>query len=90
VVEQLSPLDKLGSALVRQLMTVVDEGIGRITGSRDYAEARLAHLGDPEKAIKRIVAETTASSGLAGSVTGLEGFIALPVTLPRTSLARRS
>lgn len=80
--KQLSPLDKLGSALVKQLMKVVDEGVGPITASRDYAEARLAHFGDPEKAIKRIVAETTASSGMAGFVTGLGGFIALPVALP--------
>ncbi|MGH3247847.1 MAG: EcsC family protein [Trebonia sp.] len=79
---QLSPLDKLGSALMRQLMKVVDEGVGPVTGSRDYAEARLAHCGDPEKAIKRIVAETTASSGMAGFVTGLGGFITLPVALP--------
>src|SRR6185437_16633197 len=82
VAGQLSPLDKLGSALVKQLMKVVDEGVGPITGSRDYAEARLAHFGDPEKAIKRIVAETTASSATAGFVTGLGGFITLPVTLP--------
>ena len=82
VAKQLSPLDKLGSALVKQLMKVVDEGVGPITGSRDYAEARLAQFGDPEKAIKRIVAETTASSAMAGFATGLGGFIALPVTLP--------
>ncbi len=63
---QLSPLGKLGSALTRQLMKVVDEGVGPVTGSRDYAEARLAHFGDPERAIRRVVAETTASSGMAG------------------------
>jgi hypothetical protein len=82
VARQLSPLDKLGSVLVRQLMKVVDDGVGPVTGSRDYAEARLAHFGDPEKAIKRIVAETTAASGMAGFVTGLGGFITLPVALP--------
>jgi hypothetical protein len=87
---QLSPLDKLGSALVRQLMRVVDEGVGPVTGSRDYAEARLAHFGDPEKAIKRIVAETTASSGMAGFVTGLGAFSRCPWPCLRTSLARRS
>lgn len=82
VAGQLSPLDKLGSALAGQLMKVVDEGVGPVTGSRDYAEARLAHFGDPERAIRRIVAETTASSGMAGFVTGLGGFITLPVALP--------
>ena len=79
---QLSTLDKLGSALMKQLMKVVDEGVGPVTGSRHYADARLAHFGDPEKAIKRIVAETTASSALAGFATGLGGLITLPVTLP--------
>lgn len=82
VAKQLSPLDKLGSALVKQLMKVVDEGVGPITGSRDYAEARLAQFGDPEKAIKRIAAETTAWSAMAGFATGLGGLITLPVTLP--------
>jgi hypothetical protein len=69
VAKQQSPLDKLGSALVKQLMKVVDEGVGPITGSRDYAEARLAQFGDPEKAIKRIAAETTAWSAMAGFAT---------------------
>jgi hypothetical protein len=82
VAEPLSPLEKLGSALMDQLMRVVDKGIGPITGSRDYAEARLAQFGDREKAIKRIVAETTASSAVAGFVTGLGGLITLPLTLP--------
>ncbi|GAA0338566.1 hypothetical protein GCM10010151_30250 [Actinoallomurus spadix] len=82
VAKQLSPLDKLGSALTRQLMKVVDDGVGPVTGSRDYAEARLAQFGDPEKAIKRIIAETTAQSAVAGFVTGVGGLITLPVTLP--------
>jgi hypothetical protein len=82
VAGQLSPLDKLGSALVKQLMKVVDEGVGPIAGSRNYAEARLAQFGDPEKAIKRIVAETTALSAMAGFATGVGGLITLPLTLP--------
>ena len=80
--EQLSPLDRLGSALVKQLMKVVDEGVGPFKCSREYAETRLAQFGDPEKAVRRIVAETTASSAMAGFATGLGGLITLPVTLP--------
>ncbi len=52
--------------MAKQLMKVVDDGLGPVTGSRGYAEARLAQFGDPEKAIKRIIAETTASSAMAG------------------------
>ena len=55
---------------------------GPLTGSLDYAEERLEKYGDPEKAIRRIVNETTTASTTTGFVTGLGGFIALPVTLP--------
>lgn len=75
-------LDKLGTALTGRVMNVVDEGVGPLTGSRDYAEARVEILGDPEKAIRRIVNETTAASGATGFVTGLGGFLVLPATLP--------
>jgi hypothetical protein len=75
-------LDKLGTALTRQLTKVIDDGVGPLTGSRDYAEARAELLGDPEKAIRRIVNETTAASATTGFVTGLGGFVALPATLP--------
>ena len=78
----LTRVDKLGAALTGQLMKVVDDGVGPMTGSVEYARSRLAQFGDPERAIKRIVAETTAYSGTTGFVTGLGGFIALPVTLP--------
>ncbi|NVI89224.1 EcsC family protein [Actinomadura sp. BRA 177] len=63
-------------------MKVVDDGVGPLTGSRAYAEARAESFGDPEKAARRIINETTAMVGTAGFVTGLGGLIALPVTLP--------
>ncbi len=53
-----------------------------LTGSRAYAEARAESFGDPEKAARRIINETTAMVGTASFVTGLGGLIALPVTLP--------
>lgn len=80
--EKPNRLEKVGAALVDQLMKVVDDGVGPLTGSRAYAEARADSLGDPEKAARRIVNETTAMVGTAGFVTGLGGLIALPVTLP--------
>lgn len=80
--EKSNALEKVGAALVEQLMRVVDDGVGPLSGSRAYAEARAASYDDPEKAIRRIVNETTAMVGTAGFVTGLGGLIALPVTLP--------
>ncbi|GGR53567.1 hypothetical protein J2S40_001366 [Nocardioides luteus] len=75
-------LDKVGTGLVDQLMKVIDDGIGPMNGARAYADSRIAMFEDPEKAILRIIAETTAASGSAGFVTSLGGFITMPVTIP--------
>jgi hypothetical protein len=78
----LPTLDRIGIALTGQLMKVVDDGLGPLTGSSAYAESRVGLLGDRERAIRRIVNETTAAAGTAGFVTGLGGFVTLPATLP--------
>jgi hypothetical protein len=73
---------RLGHALVKQLMEVINEGIGPLDGAKDYAESRRRLVGDDEAAIRRIVRETLVGAGMTGFVTGLGGFIALPVGLP--------
>lgn len=82
--DQLEPKksDKVAHALTQQLLKVIDDGVGPLTGARDYADSRWKIAGDPEAAIRRIVRETVASAGTAGFVTGLGGFITLPATLP--------
>ncbi|MFJ9724364.1 EcsC family protein [Streptomyces sp. NPDC101209] len=80
--EKLNTIEKVGAALVEQLTRVVDHGVGPLAGSRTYAEARAASYSDPERAIRRIINETTVMAGTAGFVTSLGGFITLPVTLP--------
>ncbi|MET8631639.1 EcsC family protein [Streptomyces sp. NPDC004680] len=80
--EKLNTLEQVGATLVEQLRKVVDGGVGPLSGSRSYAEARATSYDDPEKAIRRITNETTVMVGTAGFVTGLGGLIALPVTLP--------
>ena len=84
MIDQLEPKksDKVATALTQQLLKVIDDGVGPLTGARDYADSRWKIKGDPEAAIRRIVRETVASAGTAGFVTGLGGFIALPATLP--------
>jgi hypothetical protein len=59
--EKLNALEKVGMALVDQLMKVVDDGVGPLSGSRSYAEARAASYGDPERAIRRIINEVVPS-----------------------------
>lgn len=74
--------DKFASALMRQLLHVIDEGVGPLTGAREYANSRWKITGDPETAIRRIVRETVVAAGMAGFVTGIGGLLTLPATLP--------
>lgn len=77
-----SKVDKVGAVLMTQLLKVIDEGVGPMAGSRDYAESRRERFSDSEEAIRRIVNETTAAAGTTGFATGLGGLITLPATLP--------
>lgn len=79
-------VEKVGHQLQRLTRRAVDEGVGPLTGSVAYAEARLGSNGpgeeDPEAAIRRVVRESVAASGAQGFVTGVGGLTAMPVTLP--------
>lgn len=81
--ELSSRLDQSAKALTDGLLKVVDNGIGPLTGGREYAEHRLRHAeGDVESAIRRIVRETITTTGTAGFVTGVGGFATMALTLP--------
>lgn len=87
---------------LRQVATkVVNDGVGPITGSAAYAEARLSKVRGPEpqdgddaqqpwepdsadieRVIRRLVKESVAASSANGFVTGLGGFVTMPITLP--------
>ncbi|HWS37437.1 MAG TPA: EcsC family protein [Actinoplanes sp.] len=74
--------------LQNQIVKVVQDGVGPITGSVPYAEARLSKAGPApddaaiERVIDRLTAESVAASSTNGFVTGLGGFVAMPVTIP--------
>lgn len=68
-----SNLDKLGVALVQQLSRTIDEGVGPLSGAREYAESRRQLTGDTEKAVRRVVRETIAAAGATGFATALAG-----------------
>ncbi|GAA1848117.1 hypothetical protein GCM10009687_12740 [Asanoa iriomotensis] len=86
------------------VVRVTKDGVGPITGSIPYAEARLAKVdpamrrpaaeGDSsslrdqvtedaiERVIDRLIKESMAASSTNGFVTGLGGFMTMPITLP--------
>lgn len=91
------------NALQRMVLSVISKGVGPVTGSVDYAHARLRDENggsvpvpqDPlnavyedagsaaaERAIQRIRREAAAAAGTNGFITGLGGFVTLPLALP--------
>lgn len=94
--------EKASKQLMKMVGTVVDTGIGPLTGSIAWAEDRLARVqgsryehndnptrtvrtdehDDIEKAITKLILESVQAASVNGFVTGLGGFIAMPVTVP--------
>ncbi|MGX1162032.1 EcsC family protein [Arthrobacter sp. SLBN-100] len=94
--------EKAAHQLQKLVATVVDTGVGPLTGSIAWAEDRLARVqgsryepngdqtrkarpdegDDIEKAISRLILESVEAASVNGFVTGLGGFIAMPLTVP--------
>lgn len=73
------PIDRL----VAMLVDVGLEGRGPLSPARELAEEALARSdGDRERAIGRLARSATLTGGIGGFVTGLGGFVTMPVSLP--------
>jgi hypothetical protein len=69
--------------LVAMLVDTGLEGRGPLSSARELAEEALAKSdGDVEKAVARLARQTLVTGGIGGFVTGLGGFITMPVSLP--------
>ncbi len=69
--------------LVKMLVDTGLEGRGPLDPAREVAAAALARAdGDAEKAIGALARSTTVKGGIGGFVTGVGGFITMPVSLP--------
>ena len=69
--------------LVEMLVDTGLEGRGPLSSARELAAGSLSkHGGDPEKAIAALARATTVKGGVGGFVTGLGGFVTMPVSLP--------
>ncbi len=79
------PDSKLASAatgFVQRLLDVGVDGKGTFDSARQVADTALSRHHNPDKAIDDIVNEHTKLAAAGGFVTGLGGFITLPVALP--------
>lgn len=69
--------------LVRMLVDTGLEGRGPLRPARDVADEALAKAGgDAEKAIAALARRTTVTGGVGGFLTGVGGFVTMPVSLP--------
>ncbi|MEE8603104.1 EcsC family protein [Euzebya tangerina] len=65
-----------------RLVDVGVDGIGPLDSAIEVAEAALALEASSEQAITRVIADHVKLAAAEGFVTGLGGFITLPVALP--------
>lgn len=73
------PVDRLVALLVDTGL----DGRGPLSSARELAEATLLDVhGDREQAVARLARASTVKGGIGGFVTGLGGFVTMPVSLP--------
>ncbi|MPZ52524.1 MAG: hypothetical protein GEU79_07300 [Acidimicrobiia bacterium] len=74
--------DQIAENLVSGLGKYAIDGFGPFDSAREVAEAALAKRGTVDGAIKELIDDHTRLAGINGFVTGLGGFVTLPVALP--------
>lgn len=76
----------MATGLVERLLDTGIDGRGPVDGAQKVADSALSGTPDAESAIDRVVRNHLAAAGAGGFVTGLGGFVTLPVALPANVL----
>ena len=79
-------LSRAASDLVRRLVDLGIDGAGPLPPAAQAAEAARRGSTGTESAIDALVSSATRSAAVGGFVTGLGGFVTLPVALPANLL----
>jgi hypothetical protein len=77
-----SAADRLATSLVGRLVDVGIDGLGPLDPAHVVAEAARRSTGSVEAAVDDLVRSHTRLAAAGGFVTGLGGFVTLPVALP--------
>jgi hypothetical protein len=80
--QEQSRLERTATTIVTRLVDAGIDGVGPLDPAADAAEAARAAAGSTEDAIERLVATHLKLAAAGGFVTGLGGFVTLPVALP--------
>ncbi len=84
-----TPPSGMASVVVNVIQPLLDVGIdgkGPLPSAQSVADGAHKKAGDVEGAIDRVVRMHLAAAGTGGFVTGLGGFITMPVALPANVL----
>lgn len=85
--ESATPTDpNVVDKLVNRLLALGIDGLGPLDSATEVAERALARTGDREKAAARVARRALVGGGVGGFVTGLGGFVTMPVALPANVL----
>lgn len=77
-----SRMDRVVDTLVDRLLRTGIDGLGKLDPAQEVAANALRSERSPEAAIDAIVSTHTKLAATGGFVTGLGGFVTLPVALP--------
>lgn len=74
--------DDVVTKLISQLLQVGIDGVGPLPSAQKVADKALAKHKSVDKAVEDVVGDHLRAAATGGFVTGLGGFITLPVALP--------
>lgn len=77
-----APDDTAIGRVVQMLMDVGLDGRGPLRSATSIAESARRRTGYPEEAVERVVRLHVAGGAVGGFVTGLGGFVTMPVAVP--------
>ena len=84
--DQGSRLERTATGLVSRLIDAGIDGVGPLDRAGDTANEAMRRAGSTDEAIEALVASHLKLAAAGGFVTGLGGFITLPVSLPANVL----
>jgi len=80
--EERGRLERAASGLVTRLVDLGIDGAGPLDSAQELADKARAKEHDVEAAVAAVIAASRKQAAAGGFVTGLGGFITLPVALP--------
>ena len=78
----VTPSAEMAQQLVTKVVDWGVDGVGFMTGAAAVADEHLRTAGDPEKAIRRLVATHRRIVAASGFATGIGGVWTMPIAVP--------